>query len=306
VDFEDYVVRDPQRMSKPIVFGTHSLEDSLRFPRGWVEVNRHIWSRPAEYAWTSNEDVYLVNFALSPRPAPTMISHVGSGRRSAPRNVGRILLIPPSISVQVGVPETGRLRSMRCAFDYGLIENILQCRPKWSERLLQEATHLDSHQIEWLMLHMYRELRHRGFASELAVESFATALAVEVIRYFRLGQVHDHAVHRGGLDARRLRLVRERAYADAPAPGLTELAELCSITVRQLSRGFKAQTGHTIGKFVEAATLERARTLLSTTDLPIGEIARRLGFSTSASFAYAFRRSTGFSPGQIEGRRRVR
>ena len=83
-------------------------------------------------------------------------------------------MVPPSVSVHVDVPATGRMRAMRCAFDYAMIENALRHRPKWSERLLQQAAHLQSHQVEWLMLNMYRELRHESFASEIVVDSYAT------------------------------------------------------------------------------------------------------------------------------------
>lgn len=303
---EDYVVHDPLMTLMPKVLSTHRLEDSVRFSSGWVEVRKYTWSHPVEYEWSLNERAYVIELALSPRPAPTRIAHLGLGRSAAPRDIGRILMIPPKTSVHVSTPATGRLRSMHCALDCGMIENILQCKPKWNETKLHETVSLRSHEVEWLMLNMYRELRHKGFANEIVVESFATALAVELIRHFQLGRVNDFALHTGGLDTRRMRMVRERAYAEAPAPSLTELANLCDITVRQLSRGFKAQTGQTIGKFVEAAMVERARTLLTSTNLSIGEIARKLGFSTSASFTYAFRRSTGFRPREVEGRGPVR
>jgi AraC family transcriptional regulator len=303
MDFEDFVVREPKAMAMPVALETHSLEDSLRFSRGWVEVRKHTWSRPAEYAWTLRDGVYLINLALSPRPTPTKIAHLGLGRRSAPWNMGRIVMIPPCVGVHVDTPATGQLRSMRCAFDSGMIESLLQRKPKWDERLLREATHLQSHQIEWLMLKIYHELRHKGFASEIVVESLATALGVELVRHFRFEPLNETAGYRGGLSARRMRLVRDRVHAELPAPCLSELAELCGISVRQLGRGFKAETGQTIGTFVETAMVERARNLLASTNLSIGEIARTLGFATSASFAYAFRRATGFRPSEVEGRR---
>ena len=35
VDFEEYVMRDPQRMSLPSALVDRSLEGSLRFSQGW-------------------------------------------------------------------------------------------------------------------------------------------------------------------------------------------------------------------------------------------------------------------------------
>jgi AraC family transcriptional regulator len=96
-----------------------------------------------------------------------------------------------------------------------------------------------------------------------------------------------------------MRLLRERIAADAPAPRVAELAELCALTPRQLSRTFKAETGRTIGSLVDETTVERAQGLLATTDLPIGAIAARLGFASIDTFAQSFRRITGLLPSQF-------
>jgi AraC family transcriptional regulator len=100
-----------------------------------------------------------------------------------------------------------------------------------------------------------------------------------------------------------MRRLRERVHSDLPAPSLTELAELCGMTVRHLSRAFKAETGQTLGKYVEAAMVDRARSLLAETDASVGEVASALGFASSTSFAFAFRRATGLRPSEVEGRR---
>jgi AraC family transcriptional regulator len=51
--------------------------------------------------------------------------------------------------------------------------------------------------------------------------------------------------------------------------------------------------------------VERARRLLATSEA-VAEVARATGFSTPASFAYAFRRATGLRPSDVEGRCRDR
>jgi AraC family transcriptional regulator len=76
------------------------------------------------------------------------------------------------------------------------------------------------------------------------------------------------------------------------------------MSVRHLSRAFKAETGTTLAKYVEEAMVERARLMLRDCDASIAEIAQSLGFSSAGSFAYAFRRATGLRPSDIEGRRR--
>jgi AraC family transcriptional regulator len=166
---------------------------------------------------------------------------------------------------------------------------------------LMDSLHLSGNEVEWLLFKINQELQQARFATPAMVEALTTALAVALVRHFGLERVEAQR-RAGGLAPWRVRLIRERVYADHPAPSLSELAELCGVSVRHLSRAFKAETGRTIVKFVEEAMVERAREMLSTDDLPIGQIARNLGFSSSANFACAFRRATGMRPSEV-GRR---
>jgi AraC-like DNA-binding protein len=278
------------------------LEHSLEFAHGRVEIRRHALGQPVEYVSLMRDDVYSLNLALSRRPAPTTIAHLGLGKGAAPQELGRIVLIPPGSTVRVSTP-TGESRSMHCALNADLIETLLQRKPKWNEKRFRETARVDSQEIEWLLLKIYRELTHKAFGSEFVVESLANAVCVELIRRFRLGEAEEPRPSKGGLAPWRMRLIRDRVYAVAPTPSLADLADICGLTVRQLARGFKAETGQTIGKFVEAAMLERARALLVGSDQSIAEISRALGFSHPASFTYAFRRAIGVNPSEIEGRR---
>jgi AraC-like DNA-binding protein len=281
------------------------IEQGLEFAHGRVEIRRHALERPVEYVSLMRDDVYSINLALSRRPAPTTIAHLGPGKGGAPQELGRIVLVPPGTTVRVSTP-TGKSRSMHCALNADLLETLLQRKPHWNEGRFRETARVDSQELEWLLLKIYRELTQRGFGSEFVVESLANAVCVELIRRFRLGEADEARPCKGGLAPWRMRLVRERVYAEATTPSLAEIAELCSMTVRQLARAFKAETGQTIGKFVEAAMLERARVLLVDSDRSIAEIASALGFSHPASFTYAFRRATGLNPSEIEGRRAKR
>jgi AraC family transcriptional regulator len=152
---------------------------------------------------------------------------------------------------------------------------------------------------EWLLLNIYQEMRcEEKFGSAIVVESFANALAVELAR--RLALRSTDGLRKGGLAPWRMRLLRERVTSNIVAPSLAELAELCGMTVRHLCRAFKAENGITPGKYINAAVVQHARTLLSQTNLSLVEIAHRLGFATSDGFSKAFQRTTGLKPRQIE------
>jgi len=153
---------------------------------------------------------------------------------------------------------------------------------------------------EWLMRNLYQEMRQGDeFGSAVMVESFATALAVDLVRRLASSDT-DNRLRKKSLAPWRMRLLHERVLSNELAPSLTELAELCDMTVRHLCRAFKADTGITPGQYINAAMAQHARTLLSHTNLPLTEIAHRLGFATSASFSNAFQRATGLKPRQME------
>ena len=77
---------------------------------------------------------------------------------------------------------------------------------------------------------------------------------------------------------------------------LSELAALFYINSSYLSHIFKKKTGKTLSMYIEDLRIQNACTLLSNTDLPIGEIAAAVGYSDPNYFAKRFRKKVGTSP----------
>uniref|UniRef100_UPI003570B65B GlxA family transcriptional regulator n=1 Tax=Streptomyces anandii TaxID=285454 RepID=UPI003570B65B len=86
-----------------------------------------------------------------------------------------------------------------------------------------------------------------------------------------------------------------------PLP-VAELAERASMSVRNFARVFRREVGTTPGQYVERSRIARARELLETTDLPIGQIARRCGFAAPETFFRSFGRSLGLTPKEYRHR----
>lgn len=299
---EAFAIRDPGLDIALSAVRSFTVEHHLDFGRGCIEVRQYTWARETADVFTT-ADAYFLDLSLTPRPGPARGSYLDAGRRAV-ESLGRVMFVPPGRTVQTACAN-GRQRSMHCVLGAEMIDGLLPRKPAWDDAALAEGLHLSNPEIEWLLLKIYREVRQGDFGVEVMVESLANALAVALIRQFGLDK-DDVRRSTGGLAPWRMRLIRERIQADQPAPGLTELADLCGMTVRHLSRAFKRETGQTIGKFVEQATIERARLMLVESAEPVGEIARRLGFASATSFAYAFRRATGLRPSEVEGRRRRR
>lgn len=77
---------------------------------------------------------------------------------------------------------------------------------------------------------------------------------------------------------------------------LGDVASLCDMSKSHFSRTFKAENGMTFQEFLTCERIERAKTLLLQSDLPITEIALRVGFREPGNFSRAFQRCIGIQP----------
>jgi AraC-like DNA-binding protein/ABC-type transporter Mla MlaB component len=90
-------------------------------------------------------------------------------------------------------------------------------------------------------------------------------------------------------------LVMEARHAD-PALGLDDVAREIATSSRQLQRVFAELAGSAFRDELAAVRMQHGAELLLTTDLPVADIARRVGYRQAAQFAKAFRRHHGVSP----------
>ncbi|QDQ81727.1 helix-turn-helix transcriptional regulator [Paraburkholderia megapolitana] len=87
-------------------------------------------------------------------------------------------------------------------------------------------------------------------------------------------------------------------HADQNIP-LDALEKRFGISRRHITRLFREDTGLSIGEFQQRARYENACRLLAETDLPVGEVAFRVGFDSGAALARAMRRIGGHSPSDV-------
>lgn len=77
---------------------------------------------------------------------------------------------------------------------------------------------------------------------------------------------------------------------------LVRLAELVHLNPSYLSRLYKHTTGNNLSDFIDAARLQRAKTLLEQDRLKVMEVAQQVGYDSAASFSRFFKKASGFSP----------
>ncbi len=75
-----------------------------------------------------------------------------------------------------------------------------------------------------------------------------------------------------------------------------QLAAVAYLSLTQLKKLFKQQTGLTVTEYLRRARMEKAQALLRHTDYPIQLVAQAVGYSDHAAFSRSFSRYYGMSP----------
>lgn len=105
------------------------------------------------------------------------------------------------------------------------------------------------------------------------------------------------AMKKGGLSAGAERRCVDYLEARlAEKVTIAELAAVAGLSPFHFARMFRHSTGDPPARFQQRLRMEKAKTLLSTTDLAITDVAAAVGYETSAAFARAFRAHTGVAP----------
>jgi AraC family transcriptional activator of mtrCDE len=105
----------------------------------------------------------------------------------------------------------------------------------------------------------------------------------------------------GALQDPRLGRSLQAMLADPAHPwSVDELAALAAMSRATYFRHFRQRLGCSVWDFMVRVRMVRAAELLRHPDqLPLGEVAQRVGYQSEASFAKAFKQSSGMAPGRF-------
>lgn len=150
--------------------------------------------------------------------------------------------------------------------------------------------------IHRLMRALAADLENGCPTGPLLGESICTSLTVYSLRQY--GVLHPKERNfRYGLPQNRIRWVLD--YIDsrlASDLSLFELAEVACLSPHYLARLFKVSMNMTIHHYVLSQRIERAKHLLTSTNLDVLSIAEAVGFTHLSHFSQVFRRQVGSSP----------
>lgn len=278
-------------MTRPADAPWVEVEGELRVPMATAQLIHFHCPAPSDDVLHADGD-YWLDLCLTPRPRNARVCYPNRWSANRFQRLGHVFLVPPS--------EVARMRSDESSHQTSLVLRLLP-EPlralfgdelEWTDKRLEASVDIGSANIRGLMLRLAEEIRRPGFASQTLVELIVGQIAIEFGRYSR--GIEEDAAH-SGLAPWRLRLIDERLNEVREPPTLSELAALCKVSLRQLTRGFRASRNRSIGDVVADSRVDHAKRLLAE-GRSVKAVAYTLGFSSPSAFCFAYRRATGQTP----------
>jgi AraC family transcriptional regulator len=142
-------------------------------------------------------------------------------------------------------------------------------------------------------------LELEGADSHLYVDALTSELAIHLLREhttacvattWRMARLSPHKLRRA------IEYIDDNLRRELT---LAAIAEAVALSPGHFAHAFRQATGVAPHRYVLERRVERAKTLLRTSDMPITEIADRVGCSSPSHFSVLFHRITGLAPRQF-------
>lgn len=223
------------------------------------------------------------------------------------QSFGQLMFFPANIQIKTSPARRSQLvRNVTLRFEQHLFADILSSNMVWDDIDLKRCLDMHNPRIEYAIQQLGIEVASPGLASMLLVESLCSVAIVEVARHFSKRnywpKVRTRQGHMSKSDLQRIRDYIESCVSRCPS--IDDIANECNISPAHLRRSFKKTTGHTVHECVEGVRLNKAKSLLADTDLPLKEISYRLGFADASTFSSTFRKTAGEPPSKYRLRTR--
>lgn len=274
-----------------------TVEAEIRVPIATVQLAHFHMTDPADDL-LREDGAFWLDLCLTPRPHNARACYRDHWAPHRFERLGALFALPPGETMHARSDGGSAQTSILCHLRREPMGEWFGAELEWTGRRLEASLDIPDARIRGVLLRMAEELRQPGLASAMLVELLSGQLAIELGRYW---EAVTEGAATGGLASWRLRLIDERLREVGDVPTLTELATLCNLSVRQLTRGFRASRQRSIGDHVTQSRLDHAKRMLAG-DQSIKAISYTLGFASPSSFCAAFRRATGETPREFRQR----
>ena len=155
---------------------------------------------------------------------------------------------------------------------------------------------LQLHQVALLLL---AELQSGGMMGRLYIESLTQVLAIQLLRHYST-VTRTIASENRNLTHIQVQQAIEYIHTHLDRDlSLVEIADVINISPTYFASLFKRAIGTSPHQYVIQQRVEKAKEMLSKTDLAIAEITLQVGFSSQSHLTQQFKRITGMTPKQV-------
>lgn len=150
-----------------------------------------------------------------------------------------------------------------------------------------------------LLFAMHAQLARAGAEDPLYVDTLAVQLGVHLLFCYGSMTLCVRS-HRHGLSRAKLKLVLDylNAYLDRSIE-LAELADLVDLSPFHFLRLFRASSGLAPHQYLVQRRVETAKAIMARENVPLAEVAYRVGFADQSHLTHHFRRIVGVPPGRF-------
>jgi len=286
--------RPSTRMSPP----THVIAGSVPAPllssraRGWDGLAVELYSfGDLDTVVQSPDHVIAVHLA----GAVTLRRTLGSRTRTRKMTSGDITITPVGPRVRWQQTSPSLVILLRLAPEY--------VRQMAGDECAMDPDRFEIHNvfgsrdavIESLGRHLLGGLELEGVDSHLYVDTLTCELALHLLRHYTTTSVTDWP--RTRLSPHKLRCAVDYIEENLGNPlTLKAIAAAVALSPGHFAHAFREATGVSPHRYVIERRVERAKSLLRCSSLPITEIADRVGCPSNSHFSVLFHRVTGVTP----------
>ena len=228
----------------------------------------------------------------------TVSARIGDRSFEQTLKTGEIVIIPADLPLHWQQPHTTGshtlhlfvhpefLRTTAAAIDFD-----------YSQISIAPQFGISDEHLRHIAMSLHCELHDSNVIGRIYADSLAKVLAMQLVR--RYSYLNHLSVNRGGMAPRKLRKAVEfinENLDQEQTVALAAVAEVVQMSYFHFSRAFKQSTGVSPNVYMTEQRIERAKKLLSETDLPIADIALRTGFASQSHFTTTFRKLVWTTP----------
>jgi AraC family transcriptional regulator len=185
---------------------------------------------------------------------------------------------------------------------------VIALAPRLLDALLREATgregihaHLLDNfgtrdaRLEAIAWALWAESREPGIGSDIVAEALVRQLGMELLRHYCAPTPDARRTLR--IPPHKLREAEDYINAHlADRLQVAAIARAVGMSPFHFAHAFREATGMPPHQYVVRRRLERAKALLASGSLSLGEIAQRVGYSSQSHFSVAFHKALGVAP----------